>query len=72
MEKTLKRGDSVTVNLTAEHELPDGDGAKLHAHAAKFIRRLPGQDWAEVELQEEHAGGTKTLHVPLDAIEAAQ
>jgi hypothetical protein len=68
MEKTFKRGDSVTVHLTAKHEI-EGD---LKKHAAKFIRRLPGQDWAEVELQEEHAGGTKTLHVPLDAIEGPQ
>ena len=68
MEKKFKRGDSVTLRLTADHELE----GEMQSHAAKFIRRLPGQDWAEVELQEEHAGGTKTLHVPLDAIEEAQ
>jgi hypothetical protein len=68
MQTNFKRGDTVTVRLTAEHEL-EGD---LQAHSAKFIRTLPGQDWAEVQLEEEHAGGTKTLHVPLDAIEAAQ
>ena len=68
MQNTFKRGDSVTVRLAAEHEL-SGD---LQAHPAKFIRILPGQDWAEVQLQEEHAGGTKTLNVPLDQIEANQ
>ena len=68
MEAKFKRGDSVILRLTADHEL-EGD---LQAHSAKFIRVLPGQDWAEVQLESEHAGGTKTLHVPLDAIEAAQ
>jgi hypothetical protein len=68
MTNTFKRGDTVTVRLTADHEL-EGD---LQPHSAKFIRVLPGQDWAEVQLESEHAGGTKTLHVPLDAIEAAQ
>jgi hypothetical protein len=61
----FKRGDKVTVNLTAKHEL-EGD---LQPHAATFVRQLPGQDWAEVELEQEHAGGTKKLSVPLEAIE---
>ena len=65
MQKNFKRGDTVTVRLTADHEL-EGD---LQAHSAKFVRTLPGQEWAEVQLESEHAGGTKTLHVPLDAIE---
>jgi hypothetical protein len=64
MQKTFKRGDTVTVRLTADHEL-EGD---LQPHSAKFIRTLPGQDWAEVQLESEHAGGVKTLHVPLEAI----
>jgi hypothetical protein len=68
MATTFKRGDTVTVRLTAQHEI-EGD---LQSHTAKFIRTLPGQDWAEVQLENEHAGGVKTLHVPLDAIEAAQ
>jgi hypothetical protein len=68
MQNTFKRGDSVTVRITAEHEL-EGD---LRDHSAKFIRVLPGQDWAEVELQEEHGGGTKKLNVPLESIEGPQ
>jgi len=68
MATKLKRGDSVTVRLTGDHQI-EGD---LQAYPAKFVRTLPGQDWAEVQLEEEHAGGTKTLHVPLDAIEAIE
>ncbi len=68
MPTTFKRGDTVTVLLTADHEL-EGD---LQSHSAKFIRTLPGQDWAEVQLEKEHAGGVNTLHVPLDAIEGPQ
>ena len=68
MQNTFKRGDTVTLQLTADHEL-EGD---LQDHSARFIRVLPGQDWAEVQLTVEHAGGVKTLHVPLDTIEAAQ
>jgi hypothetical protein len=68
MQTTFKRGDSVTVRLTADHEI-EGD---LVAHSAKFIRTLPGQDWAEVQLETKHAGGTKALLVPLDVIEGPQ
>lgn len=63
--KVLKHGDKVRVRLTVDHKLA-GD---CELHQATFIGRLHGQDWAQVELEKEHAGGTKILHVPLDAIE---
>lgn len=65
MPSRFLKGQQVTVRLTEKHELA-GD---LLDHPAKFVRTLPGQDWAEVELEEEHAGGKKSLHVPLEAIE---
>jgi len=59
--------DAVNVKLSEKHEL----GGQI-LHAARFVKFLPGREWAEVELEKEHAGGTKRLNVPVEIIAKAE
>jgi hypothetical protein len=62
---TFKKGDRVVARLTGELE----HGGDL-AHPGRFLRYHPGdREWAEIELDEEHAGDTRTLHVPVECLE---
>lgn len=67
--ETFLHGDAVTVRLSEVHAL--ARGLTEIKHAAKFLRRLP-DEWAEVELETEHAGGVKTLSVPLALVEKTE
>jgi hypothetical protein len=64
----LRRGDRVTVHLTEKHELGESEKERV-AHPAKFLQMHAGGLWADVELEEPHAGGTRTLAVPLAYLE---
>lgn len=63
--KIFERGDRVSVRLSHAYE-PGGAGA----YPAEFVAyHAASREWAEVKLEEEHAGGVRTLHVPVEAIE---
>lgn len=64
----LKKGEAVIVRLSETHELTDDNAVD---HKAKFVQQNDDK-WAIVELEQEHAGGTKMLTVPMDAIVKAQ
>jgi hypothetical protein len=66
---TFGLGERITVLLTADHEMPTASEKEPVKHAAKFIRFHAGNsEWADVELDEPHAGGTVKLAVPVSAI----
>jgi hypothetical protein len=67
MSEKLKAGQKITVRLTDDHQL-EGDHID---HAAQFLRMHADGEWADVELQKEHAGGVRRLSVPLSQIVAA-
>lgn len=65
----FQSGDSVTVRLTAKHEL----GGTV-AHPALFVAYLLGQEgWAAVDLHSAHSVDNghpvRRLHVPVEAME---
>lgn len=64
----FKNGQEVIVFLDKEHSLGSGESAD---HKAKFVAyHLNDRQWADVELETEHAGGTKRLSVPVFALKA--
>jgi hypothetical protein len=64
----LKAGQRVRVMLTEDHQL---EGEQIE-HEAKFLgRHIVDNEWAEVELDKEHAGGVRRLSVPLSRIVGA-
>ena len=64
----FKKGQEVTVFLDKEHSLGPGESAD---HKAKFVAyHLNDRQWADVDLETEHAGGTKRLSVPVFALKA--
>lgn len=63
----FKKGQGVTVLLDKEHST-EGESVD---HKAKFIGYHLDRQWADVELEAEHAGGTKRLSVPVSILKAA-
>jgi hypothetical protein len=66
MAESFKRGQQVIVRLSRAHEI-EGDPFD---HPAKFVGYHPGGDWVDIELEREHAGGTKKLSVPASFVKA--
>lgn len=63
----FQKGQPVTVHLDEKHST-DGESAM---HKAKFLGyHLTDPRWADVELEKEHAGKTRTLSVPISLISA--
>lgn len=63
--KTFRKGDRVVARLSADLE----HGGDL-PHPGLFVQyHLTDRAWAEIELDEEHAGGTRKLQVPVEALE---
>lgn len=61
----IRFGDRITVRLSEAHEI---GGNQLHP--GKFVRFHHGNTgWADVELDQEHAGGVRRLSVPVECIE---
>lgn len=68
----FKPGQDVKVFLTEKHTLHADEITDEHnAHAAKFVAyHLTNADWADVDLEEDHAGGMKRLSVPVSVLRA--
>jgi hypothetical protein len=63
----LQLGQPVDLSLTKEHNLPRyGEQGVLHAGKILFVH--PGGEWADVELEEAHAGGRKFISAPVGCI----
>src|SRR6266851_5244587 len=71
MADKLHHGQRVKVLLTETHGTPETDDDTVVEHAAKFVRMHRDGEWADVELDREHRGGTRLLSVPLSRIVAA-
>lgn len=63
----FKKGQEV-VALMGENHLIDTDD--VVEHKAQFLSYHPGGAWADIELEKEHAGGTKRLSVPVSILKA--
>lgn len=59
----FKPGDAVTVQLDEKLEK-----VGTISYPAKFVSYHPNPDWCTVELEKQHAGGTKILNVPLHIV----
>lgn len=62
----FKNGQQVAVVLSEKHQLSEN----TVEHKAKFLGYHLDHQWADVELETEHDGGTKRLSVPVSVLKA--
>src|SRR5690349_1391516 len=65
----FKKGQVVIALLTEKHSL-ETDPSDLVKHKAKFLGYHLDRQWADVELEKEHDGGTTRLSLPVSVLKA--